>query len=72
MNELTDEQQKDSAERVQKFIEGYQKLVEETSVDFGQMPQYVPIGKGMFATVLFNQPQDKKYLDIPSDLSQLV
>lgn len=69
--ELTDEQKKDVADRTKKFLDGYHKLVEETQIDFGQMPQFVPIQQGLFSVMIFNQPQDKKYLPVPSNLSDL-
>lgn len=68
MQELTDEQKQDVEERTKKFLDGYQALVAEHQIDFGQMPQYVPLGNGLFATVIFNQPTDKKYLSVPSPL----
>ena len=71
MNELTTEQKQDVEERTKKFLEGYQALVSETQIDFGQMPQYVPLGNGLFGTVIFNQPTDKKYLPVPSNLENL-
>lgn len=69
--DLTDEQQKDVEERTKQFVERYQALVTELQIDFGQMPQYVPLGNGLFGTIIFNQPTDKKYLSIPSNLENL-
>lgn len=71
MNDLTSEQKADVEERTKKFLEGYQALVSEHQIDFGQMPQYVPLGGGLFGTAIFNQPTDKKYLPVPSNLNDL-
>lgn len=69
--ELTDEQQKDVEERTKQFLDGYTKLVEETQIDFGQMPQFVPIQQGLFSVMIFNQPQDKRYLPVPSPIQNV-
>ena len=64
-----DEQSKDIAERIDIFNKGYQKLVDETQVDFSFAPRWVPVGPGLFSTTLHIEPQDKKYLEIKSPLS---
>ena len=66
--ELTEEQKSDVDARIKQFVDGYQELVKTTQVDFGQMPQFVPLSNGLFGVMIYNQPQDKKYLPVPSPL----
>lgn len=66
MQELTDDQKKDVEERTKKFLEGYEKLVADTQIDFGQAPQFVPLKQGLFGVMIMAQPMDKKYLLQPS------
>ncbi len=72
MNELTPEQKQDIQERSDKFIEGYKKLADELQMDFGQYPQYVPLGNGLYGTMIYSTPRDKKYLPTPVNPSDLV
>ena len=69
--DLTAEQQADVEERTQKFLEGYEALVEEFQVDLAQIPQFVPTSRGLFSLAIIAQPMDKKYLSIPSNLKDL-
>lgn len=66
MPELTEEQKKDSQERLQKFMSGYEQLVKDTDYDFANYPVYMPDGEGAFKTLLQTTPIDKKYVPTPS------
>ena len=47
-------------ERMQKFMDGYKTLVEETKMDFATYPVWVPDGQGGFRVVVQNTPVDIK------------
>ena len=62
VEELSEEQKADVEDRKKQFIERYEALTKELMVDFAQFPMYVPIGNGLFATLMQAELRDKKYL----------
>ena len=67
---LTEEQQKDSAQRIATFKAGYQKLVAELQVDFLWFPQFIPNQQGTFSIGIGVQMMDKKYMPVESPLTK--
>lgn len=61
MNDLTDEQKADVADRIERFKDGHRKLVEELMVDIVPAPVYVPVTPYSYATALNMEYKDLKY-----------
>lgn len=51
-------------EKINKFLEGYKRLVDEHNVDFITIPMFIPDGQGGFRIVVQSQAIDKDDLRV--------